>query len=259
MIPRIPTRPHSKPCGTGDAPPRPARCAAQGRRLAPTIRVPAEAVASTRSAVEGERHHEEAIQYAESCRSPWANDTAIDAVCERVLLSAGRPDEAYARYALTANRATTHAAWFRAIAKKYPHKPASTILADLVRPTPGEEGKWFAAAKDARLFDEAIALAKASPCDPRTLTRAARDFVEKRPLFATEAGLTALQWLVEGHGYEITSADVWAACSHTLHAARNAGHGEEVRARIQLLVDAAQGTNDMLVDTVERCMRHEPE
>ena len=31
--------------------------------------------------------HGEAIQYAESCRSPWANDTAIDAVCEGVLLS----------------------------------------------------------------------------------------------------------------------------------------------------------------------------
>jgi hypothetical protein len=180
-------------------------------------------------------------------------------VCERALLTAGRPDEAYARYALTANRASTHAAWFRAIAKEYPHKPTSTILTDLVRLTPGEEGKWFAAARDARLFDEAIALAKASPCDPRTLTRAARDFAEKRPSLATEAGLTALQSLVQAHGYEITSADVWAACSHTLHAARNAGQGEQVRARIRQLVDAAQGTNDMVVETIERCIRHEPE
>jgi len=203
--------------------------------------------------------HEEAIQYADHCRNAWANDTAIDAECERILLAAGRPEEAYARYALTANRAMTHTAWFRAIAKKYPHKPASTILTDLVRLTPGEEGKWFAAAKDAKLFDEAIALAKASPCDPRTLTRAARDFAEKNPLFATDAGLTALQWLVQGHGYEITTADVWAACAHTLHAARHAGRGEEVRARIQLLVGAAQRTNDMVVETIERCLRHEPE
>lgn len=92
--------------------------------------------------------------------APCASGAAIDAVCEGVLLSAGHLDESYARYALTATRATTHAAWFRAIAKKYPHKPAPTILADLVRLTPGEEGKWFAAAKEARLFDEAIALAR---------------------------------------------------------------------------------------------------
>ena len=57
-------------------------------------------------------------------------------------------------------------------------KPASVVLADLVRHTAGEEGKWFAAAKDAKLFDEAVALANARPCDPKTLTRAARDFAK---------------------------------------------------------------------------------
>lgn len=92
--------------------------------------------------------------------------------------------------------------------------------------------KWFAAAKEANLFDEAIALAKQTPCDPRTLTRAARDFAEKNPTFATEAGMAALYWLIRGHGYEITSADVWAAWSTTMRAARNAGGGDEVRARI---------------------------
>jgi hypothetical protein len=40
--------------------------------------------------------------------------------------------------------------------------------------TPGEEGRWFAAAKPAGLYDQAIVLANRSPCDPRTLTRAAR-------------------------------------------------------------------------------------
>ena len=29
--------------------------------------------------------------------------------------------------------------------------------------------------------------------------------------FATEAGLAALYWLVQGYGYEIAGADVWAA------------------------------------------------
>src|SRR6266852_4299971 len=36
---------------------------------------------------------------------------------------------------------------------------------------PGDEDKWFAAAKEAGLYDEALALASASACDPRTLTR----------------------------------------------------------------------------------------
>ena len=153
----------------------------------------------------------EAIGYAERCRSPWASDTDIDGLCEQILLASGHPEEAYARYAIPANRATTYLGWFRAVAKKYPDKPPAVVLADLVRHTPGEEGKWFAAAKDAKLFDEAIALAKATPCDPRTLTRAARDFVQTNPAFAVEAGLAALRWLVQGYGYEVTAADVRAA------------------------------------------------
>jgi hypothetical protein len=202
--------------------------------------------------------HVDALRYAEQCRNPWAGDAAIDAVCEQILLSTGDIDDAYARYALTANRAGTYVAWFRAIAKKYPHKPAATILADLVRLTPGDEGKWFAAAKEAKLFDEAIALAKQTPCDPRTLTRAARDFAEKKPAFATEAGMTALHWLIHGHGYEITSADVWAACSNTLKAARNAGGGDEVRARIQALVRDAQSRNDFIAEIISRCAAQDP-
>ena len=114
----------------------------------------------------------------------------------------GRVEEAYRRYALTANRTGTCLGWFRAVTKKYPDKPRAVVLSDLVQLTPGDEGKWFAAAKDARLFDEAVALANRTPCNPRTLTRAARDFAEKNPAFAVEAGFAALRWLVQGYGYE---------------------------------------------------------
>lgn len=153
----------------------------------------------------------DALAYAERCRSPWASDTDIDRWCEQILLTSGQPEDAYARYAISANRAATFLGWFRAIARKYPDKPPGVVLADLVRHTPGEEGKWFAAAKDAKLFDEAIALANATPCDPKTLTRAARDFAQTNREFAVEAGLAALRWLVRGYGYEITSVDVRAA------------------------------------------------
>src|SRR5690606_9849751 len=136
----------------------------------------------------------EAIRYAEEGRGLNDSPVAIARACEEVLLSSGFADEAYERYALLANQAGTHAAWFHAVAKKYPRKKPAEILDDLVAETPGEEGKWFAAAKDAKLFDEAIALANRTPCSPQTLTRAARDFEEKKPEFAIEAGMAALHW-----------------------------------------------------------------
>ncbi len=72
----------------------------------------------------------------------------------------------------------------------------------------------------------------------RTLTRAARDHAEKQPAFAIQAGLLALRWLVQGHGYEITGADVWAAYSNTLKAADRAGKLEETTIRVRQIKDA---------------------
>ena len=135
----------------------------------------------------------EAIRYAEKSKGLNAPLTAIVAVCEGVLLDAGFADEGYARFAVEATYATTNLATFKAIVKKYPGKPREAILRDLVASQPGNEGKWFAAAKDSGLFDLAIELANRSPSDPRTLIRAARDFAAERPEFALAAGMTALR------------------------------------------------------------------
>jgi hypothetical protein len=191
----------------------------------------------------------EALRYAESCRSPWANDGDIDSVCEEILLSSGLIDEAYSRYGVRVNRGSTYLATFRAVSKKYPHKSAGEILADLVKTTPGDEGKWFAAAKDAGLYDDALALASRTPCDPKTLSRAARDYASKESAFAIGAGLLALQWLVQGYGYEITSVDVWDAYRATLFAADRHGSSAEVKERVRKLV-AAEGTGDRFVTKV---------
>jgi hypothetical protein len=181
----------------------------------------------------------EAIRYAESCRGPWTHDAAVNAICEEILLSSGLVEEAYERYGLVASRSGTYLATFRAVAKRYPHKAASEILADLVKTTPGDEGKWFAAAKEAGLYHEALALASRTPCDPKTLTRAARDLAEVQPAFAIGAGLLALHWLVQGYGYEITSADVWAAYSSTMKAAEKNGTLAENKERVKKLVASA--------------------
>ena len=166
---------------------------------------------------------DEAIAYAEASRGINDSPVAIAAACEEILLASGRVEEAYRRYALEATRGTSYLATYRALARKYPQKRPEELLGDLVATTPGDEGKWFATAKEMGLFDEAIRLANQAPCDPKTLTRAARDFADVRPEFAVEAGLAALRWLVEGHGYEITSADVWAAYTKTMKAAEKAG------------------------------------
>jgi hypothetical protein len=180
----------------------------------------------------------EAIRYAESCRSPWTNDNDVNRICEEILLSSGFVDEAYRRYGLLANRSGTYVGTFRAVAKKYPHKTGRELLHDLIGTTPGEEGKWFAAANEAGLYDEALAVASSSPCDPRTLTRAAREVAAQRPDFAIGAGLLALHWLLQGHGYDVTSADVWAAYSSTMQAAQMKGNVAEVRERVRQMIAA---------------------
>lgn len=153
----------------------------------------------------------EAIQYAEDSKGLNAPLTAIAAFCEGVLLESGFADEAYARYAVRATYATTNLAAFKAIAKKYPVKPRETILRDLVASQPGQEGKWFAAAKDSGLFELAIEVANRSPSDPRTLIRAAKDYAVERPEFALAAGMAALRGIANGWGYDITGVDVLGA------------------------------------------------
>jgi len=178
----------------------------------------------------------EAIRYAEACRGPWTPDGDVDILCEEILLSSGLVEEAYERYGLRAHRRGTYLATFRAVAERYPHRNADEILADLVETTPGEEGKWFAAAKHAGLYDEALRLASRAPCDPKTLSRAARDFAEERPAFAVGAGLLALHWLVEGYGYEVTGADVRTAYASAMKAAERNGTVAETRRRVRDLV-----------------------
>ena len=178
----------------------------------------------------------EAIRYAEACRDPWTPDSAVNVLCEEILLSSGLADEAYRRYGLRANDRGTYLATFNAVSKKYPHKSPRDILADLVETTPGKEAKWFAAAKSAGLYEEALALAESGPCDPKTLTRAARDSLTPRPRWSLQVGLLALRRLVEGYGYEITSVDVSAAHDVVLRAATDLGTVEEACAEMKLLV-----------------------
>ncbi len=150
----------------------------------------------------------EALRYAEDCRGLNEPDVLIAQTCEDILLSSGMVDEAYRRYAMEANRGSSYLATFKAVSRRYPGKDRQVILSDLVSTTPGDEGKWFAAAKDAGLLEMAIDLARRSPTDHRTLIRAAKDFAASHPAFAAECGFLALHWISAGRAYDPTRTDV---------------------------------------------------
>jgi hypothetical protein len=188
----------------------------------------------------------EALRYAEASQG-HAPPSDIARTCEEILLSSGMIEEAYRRYAVEANQSTTNLATFRATARKYPHKPPADILRDLIASTPGAEGKWFAAAKDAGLFDLAIELAMRSSTDPHTLIRAARDYAGTLPDFAVASGLAALRWISLGHGYEITGKDVLDAYHAVMEAASGAGMDEHhVQEQIHEMVSGPEPGNQFV-------------
>ena len=195
-----------------------------------------------------------ALQYAEDSGNKYENPAGIALACEEILLAEGMSERAYRQYAIAASHKSTYLATFRAIAAKYPDKGRADILRDLIASTPGKEGKWFAAAKSAGLYGVAIELANSTPCDPRTLTRAARDWASEEPHFALQAGIAALRWLVEGYGFEITSLDVWAAYNHTMKAARELGCEDETRVRIRDLVASETTRGRFVTDILGRTL-----
>ncbi|MCA9647306.1 MAG: hypothetical protein KC492_41740, partial [Myxococcales bacterium] len=176
-----------------------------------------------------------AVGYAET-HGAVTNPTAVAQACEKVLIDAGRRDEAYSRFALRAGEASTYVAWFRVVRKKYPGRRPQGILADLVATTPDEPGKWFAAAKDAELFQEAIDLVQKSQADVRTLLRAAHDYADRQPWFAMEAGLAALKWMLEAPHFEITNTEIWNAYNATRVAANAADLRDEAMDRLRELL-----------------------
>lgn len=179
----------------------------------------------------------EALRYAEATQGVNEPLGQIAAACESILLSSGLVDEAYRRYALAANRTGTYLATFRAICGKYPHKKPEDILNDLAASTPGEEGKWFAAGKGAKLYDLALKFAQRSPVDHRTLIRSAEDFSTTVPHFALNSGLLALYWICAGRAYEATLGEVRNAYDLTMRAAQLAQCKEATLKQIRQMLE----------------------
>ena len=94
----------------------------------------------------------------------------------------------------------------------------------------GDPGRWFAAAKDAGFLDLALEFANTGRTDPRTLSRASRDFLKKDARFCLQVGRLAIQRILEGYGYELTGTDVIDAYNHFMAAAQTLGIASQARA-----------------------------
>ena len=102
----------------------------------------------------------EAITYAESRRKDPYEEYEINSFCERVLLDAGRADEAYQRYGLASGATRTYLSQFREVVRKYHQHDPRQVLLDMIERS-SDKGKWFAAAKDAGFLDIALDCAAA--------------------------------------------------------------------------------------------------
>jgi len=194
---------------------------------------------------------DEALAYAEASRGLNIPNSAVDAECEEILLAAGRRAEAYERYALTANQANTGLATFRRITTKYPEVDPQRILTDLADAS-GDFGRWFAAAKDAGFLDLALRFAANGRTDPKTLSRASRDFLESDAVFALRIGRLAVDRILAGQGYDITALDLAGAVDHFLAAARKLGVEADTKADLGRMIAAHPEAPSFLLGPIPR-------
>lgn len=178
---------------------------------------------------------DEALAYAERSRGLNIPNSAVDAECERILLAAGRREEAYRRYALAANQADVGVTMFQRITAKYPEIDPRRILADLADWS-SEPGRWFAAARNEGYLDVALGFAQSGRTEPRTLSRVARDFMGSEPLFAFQVGRLAVERILAGDGNEITALELLGACDDFLAAAGHLGVVAEARQELAQIV-----------------------
>lgn len=127
--------------------------------------------------------------------------------CEQLLIEHGRVEEAYEKFGLRLSE-SSYLNSFRAVCKRYPQLDKAKILADLIELTPGEEGKWFAAARSLGDLELLKKLAWEGPCNPSTVTTAVKALEKKEPRVAYELACAALYGMDLGWAYELDYAKV---------------------------------------------------
>ena len=168
---------------------------------------------------------------------PYTSPYLVARLGEELLIKSGRIEEAYRRYAFRIPFQTTGLATFNAIRKKYTKISPQRILSDLIDADPCNERRYFAAARKIGMIELAVEIAEKYDVEPKTLTTACKDYIEKDPDLSLRFGLLALIRYAEGRGYEPEYADVQKCYDFVLKAAENAGKKEEVAEQIKAIVD----------------------
>lgn len=167
------------------------------------------AVAALRARGETER----ALSRAEAATGRFGSVEALQ-ICEELLLELGRRDEAWQRFALEAHESPSRVKWLKSLLKTYPEYDAGSILAQLVATSRGQEGRWFAAARNNGLLNEALLLAENSAAEPATLITALKQHADSDPPFAFGCGLLAVRGLLRGDAFDPDKIEIETLARH---------------------------------------------
>ncbi|MEA3280816.1 MAG: hypothetical protein U9Q38_09500, partial [Thermodesulfobacteriota bacterium] len=189
-----------------------------------------------------------AISFAESRLKDDYDRIDILEFCESVLLNADRKEEAYLRYGIMIRTGTTYLAQYRSILKKYPERDPRKILMDLIESS-GDKAAWFSSARQAGFLNIAEECAFSGIVNPKTLIRAARDAKESDPRFTSRIAYRAIDNMLQGHGYEMTTSDLTQAFDHLMTAAKNLQIMSQTIKELQMLLD--QKSSNYIKETQE--------
>ena len=199
---------------------------------------------------------DKAIKYAESCRHPHEYyETEINEFCEKLLLNAGRWEEAYRRYGLSIRHGHTYIAQYKAITAKYPQLDSKQILHDLIAAS-SNAGDWFAAARSAGHLDIALECALAGTPNPGTLATAARDTVASAPEFAFTVALRALHLFIDGYGYENPWPDALRATDAIIGASRALGNPASCFTQMKSVISRIKDDREPLAEMLRRHLKN---
>lgn len=169
---------------------------------------------------------------------------------EGILLKAGRVEEAYKKYGLMLQFESTGLATLSAIRKRYPTISPQRILSDLINADAGNERRYFAAARKIGMIELAIELAEKFDVEPKTLTTACKDYLEKDPDLSLKFGMLALQKYTDGFGYEPEFGDIQKCHDLVCMAAERVGRKDEITKKIEELVRNDKSSRKLVTSVV---------
>jgi hypothetical protein len=144
----------------------------------------------------------------------------------------------------------TGLATLSALRKRYPDISPERILNDLIDADPGNERRYFAAARKIGMVSLALEIAEKHNVEPKTLTTACKDYLEKDVELSLRFGCMALQRYADGYGYEPELPDVLRCYEFVCMAAERAGKRDEINRKLQQMAMNDKSKRKMVASVV---------